>query len=57
MCRVQHVIQSMNLCRVFAYWRAAAVLLSKVQDETLTILAYLVVEECVLSRCVRFSGF
>lgn len=57
MCRVQHVIQSMNLCRVFAYWRAAAVLLSKVQDETLTILAHLVVEECVLSRCVRFSGF
>lgn len=51
------MIQNMNLCGIFAYWHAAAVLLSKDQDETLTILACLVMEECVLSHSVRFSGF
>lgn len=51
-------MQNMNPWRVFAYWHAAAGLLSKVQDETLTTLAWLVKEEeCVLSHCIRFSGF
>lgn len=47
-------MQNMNPWRVFAYWHAAAGLLSKVQDETLTTLAWLVKEEeCVLSHCIR----
>lgn len=36
------MIHNTNAWRVFTYWRAAAVPLSEVQDETLTILAWLV---------------